>query len=133
MAYMNKNAELKNGYNAYIDSSVDDMGTQMDVGLLLMEAGDTYVYEDAKKEVAILLFSGSVTYEWDGKKVEADRPDCFHHDAYCLLAGCGTKVTITAKAHSELYIQATVNETPYEPSCTPRTRSRWSTRALAAS
>ena len=69
MAYMNKNAELKNGYNAYIDSSVDDMGTQMDVGLLLMEAGDTYVYEDAKKEVAILLFSGSVTYEWDGKKV----------------------------------------------------------------
>ena len=38
MAYMNKNAELKNGYNAYIDSSVDDMGTQMDVGLLLMEA-----------------------------------------------------------------------------------------------
>ena len=84
----------------YIDSSVDDMGTQMDVGLLLMEAGDTYVYEDAKKEVAILLFSGSVTYEWDGKKVEADRPDCFHHDAYCLLAGCGTKVTITAKAHS---------------------------------
>lgn len=114
MAYMNKNAELKNGYNAYIDSSVDDMGTQMDVGLLLMEAGDTYVYEDAKKEVAILLFSGSVTYEWDGKKVEADRPDCFHHDAYCLLAGCGTKVTITAKAHSELYIQATVNETPYE-------------------
>ena len=112
MAYMNKNAELKNGYNAYIDSSVDDMGTQMDVGLLLMEAGDTYVYEDAKKEVAILLFSGSVTYEWDGKKVEADRPDCFHHDAYCLLAGCGTKVTITAKAHSELYIQATVNETP---------------------
>ncbi len=32
MAYMNKNAELKNGYNAYIDSSVDDMGTQMDVG-----------------------------------------------------------------------------------------------------
>ena len=67
MAYMNKNAELKNGYNAYIDSSVDDMGTQMDVGLLLMEAGDTYVYEDAKKEVAILLFSGSVTYEWDGR------------------------------------------------------------------
>ena len=36
MAYMNKNAELKNGYNAYIDSSVDDMGTQMDVGLSLI-------------------------------------------------------------------------------------------------
>ena len=68
MAYMNKNAELKNGYNAYIDSSVDDMGTQMDVGLLLMEAGDTYVYEDAKKEVAILLFSGSVPMSGTGRR-----------------------------------------------------------------
>ena len=65
MAYMNKNAELKNGYNAYIDSSVDDMGTQMDVGLLLMEAGDTYVYEDAKKEVAILLPAGRLRHEGD--------------------------------------------------------------------
>ena len=40
MTYFNKNAELKNGYNAYIDTAVDDMGTQMDVGLLLMEDGD---------------------------------------------------------------------------------------------
>ena len=40
MTYFNKNAELKNGYNAYIDANTDDMGTQMDVGLLLMEDGD---------------------------------------------------------------------------------------------
>ena len=53
MAYMNKNAELKNGYNAYIDSSVDDMGTQMDVGLLLMEAGDTYVYLGDRKSTRL--------------------------------------------------------------------------------
>ena len=99
MSYMNKNAELKNGYNAYIDSSVDDMGTQMDVGLLLMEAGDTYVYEDARKEVAILLFSGSLTYERDGKKVAAARPDCFHPGAPCLLARCGTTVTPPPHAH----------------------------------
>ena len=26
MAYFNKNAELKNGYNAYIDMAKDDMG-----------------------------------------------------------------------------------------------------------
>ena len=64
--------------------------------------------------IAGLLEPTSGNVYVDGKKVEADRPDCFHHDAYCLLAGCGTKVTITAKAHSELYIQATVNETPYE-------------------
>ena len=29
MTYFNKNAELKNGYNTYIDTAVDDMGTQI--------------------------------------------------------------------------------------------------------
>ena len=114
MTYFNKNAELKNGYNAYIDMNVDDMGTQMDVGLLLMEDGDTFVFEEADKEVAVLLFSGNVTYEWNNKKVDADRPDCFHHEAYCLLAGKGTKITLTAHAHSELYIQKTLNDKPFE-------------------
>ena len=114
MTYFNKNAELKNGYNAYIDTAVDDMGTQMDVGLLLMEDGDVFTFNEADKEIAVLLFAGKVTYEWDGKKVEADRPDCFHHEAYCLLAGKGTKITLTAHAHSELYIQKTLNDKPYE-------------------
>ena len=81
MTYFNKNAELKNGYNAYIDADTDDMGTQMDVGLLLMEDGDVFTFDEADKEIAVLLFSGKVTYEWAGKKVEADRPDCFHHEA----------------------------------------------------
>ena len=114
MTYFNKNAELKNGYNAYIDANTDDMGTQMDVGLLLMEDGDVFTFDEADKEIAVLLFSGKVTYEWAGKKVEADRPDCFHHEAYCLLAGKGTKITLTAHAHSELYIQKTLNAKPYE-------------------
>lgn len=115
MTYINKNAELKRGYNSYIDTSMDDMGTQMDVGLLIMEEGDTYTYENKKKEVAILLFSGSVTYAWYGETVRADRPDCFHHEAYCLLAPRDTHITLTALAHSELYIQATENDRDYEP------------------
>ena len=61
MTYFTKNAELKNGYNTYIDTAVDDMGTQMDVGLLLMEDGDVFTFEEADKEIAVLLFSGKVT------------------------------------------------------------------------
>ena len=49
MTYFNKNDQLKNGYNAYIDTAVDDMGTQMDVGLLLMEPGDTFTLDEAEK------------------------------------------------------------------------------------
>ena len=115
MTYLNKNAELKRGYNPYLDTAIDDMGTQMDVGLLILEAGDTYTYQDEAKEAAILLFSGSVTFDWNGSTVRADRPDCFHHEGTCLLASCGTRVTLTALSHSELYLQATVNPEPYTP------------------
>ena len=114
MTYFSKNDELKRGYNVYIDADTDDMGTLMDVGMLIMEDGDVFTFEEANKEIAVLLFEGNVTYEWDGKKVEADRPNCFHYEAYCLLAGKGTKVTVTAHAHSELYIQKTVNEKSFE-------------------
>ena len=115
MSYLNKNAELKQGYNAYIDASADDMGTQMDVGLLVMEDGDTFIFEEAQKEIAVLLFAGKVTYQWNGETVEAERPDCFRHEAYCLLASKGTKIELTAHRHSELYIQKTINERDYTP------------------
>ena len=115
MTYFNKNKELKRGYNAYIDESTNYMGTLMNVGLLVMEDGDTYTYESADREVAILLFEGKVTYDYAGKTVEADRPNCFHHEAYCLLAPKGTKITLTAHSHSELYMQDTLNEKDYEP------------------
>ncbi len=114
MTYINKNDELKRGYNSYIDSDADDMGTQMDIGLLLMESGDTFLFEETRKEIAVLLFSGNVTYEWDNEALTAKRPDCFYHEAYCLLAPKGSRVRITAHAHSELYIQKTVNEKPFK-------------------
>lgn len=114
MTYFSKNNELKQGYNAYIDSAADDMGTQMDVGLLVMEAGDVFTIEEPEKETAVLLFAGRVTYAWGERTVEADRPDCFHYEAYCLLAGRGTRITLTAQAHSELYIQKTLNDKAFE-------------------
>ena len=42
MTYLNKNTELQRGYNTYIDTAEDDYGTMMDVGLLLMEEGDSF-------------------------------------------------------------------------------------------
>ena len=44
--------ETQRGYNTYIDSAKDDMGTQMDVGLLVMEAGDAYSIYEEEKETA---------------------------------------------------------------------------------
>ncbi len=115
MTYLNKNGLLKPGYNSYIDSKTDDLGTQMDVGLLILEAGEQYTYEDPKKEAAFLLFQGEIQFRWGEHEAEARRPDCFHYEAYCLLASRGTKVTLTARSHAEIYIQATVNDRGYEP------------------
>ena len=114
MSYFDKNLELKNGYNVYIDAATNDMATQMDVGLLILDQGESYTFLEADKEIAVLLFEGKVTYAWSGKTCEADRPDTFHHEAYCLLAGKGTEVTITAHGHAELYVQKTLNAVPYE-------------------
>ena len=49
MTYFSKNDSLKSGYNAYIDTAVDDMGTQMDVGLLVLEQGDTFQIEETER------------------------------------------------------------------------------------
>lgn len=114
MTYMNKKGDLIRGYNVYIDAAADDLGTQMDVGLLIMEEGDRFVIEEPDKESAALLFSGDVTYCWDGRICEASRPDCFHYEAYCLLAPRRMRIEIAAHAHSELYIQKTPNDRDYE-------------------
>ena len=115
MTYMDKNAELKRGYNVYIDADKDDFGTMMDVGLLIMEEGDSFSIEEPEKECAVLLFCGKVDIAWGGRSIVADRPDTFRCEPYCLLAPRRTEITIRAMAHSELYIQKTVNERDYEP------------------
>lgn len=115
MTYMNKNAALTRGYNPYIDAAADDMGTQMDVGLLILEPGDSYTIAEPEKETAVLLFAGDVTLRWAGEECRAVRPDCFRYEAYCLLAPRKTEIVLTAHAHSEIYIQRTVNETDYAP------------------
>ncbi len=107
--------DLQRGYNAYIDSAKDDLGTQMHVGLLILEPGDVYTIEEPEKETSVLLFEGKVLLEYADKAVECERPDCFHFEAYCLLAPRRVKITLTARAHSELYIQQTLNERDYVP------------------
>lgn len=107
--------ELKRGYNPYIDASKDDLGTQMDVGLLILEAGDSYSILDPQKETAVLLFSGEAELTYGDHTAMISRPDCFYHEAYCLLAPKGTNIRLVALTHCEIYIQQTINERDYDP------------------
>ena len=92
------NRKPQRGYNVYIDADKDDLGTQMDVGLLVMEPGDVYLIEESEKETAVLLFEGRVTLKWAEQAVEADRPDTFHREGYCLLCPRGIAIRIEARA-----------------------------------
>lgn len=107
--------DVHRGYNSYIDSGKNDFGTLMDVGLLILEDGDSYFIADKHKETALLLFSGNVCIRYGNEEVSASRTDCFRSEAYCLLAPRKTEISIKSSGHSELYIQQTVNSTDYQP------------------
>ncbi len=103
------------GYTPYIDAAADDLGTQMDVGLLILEAGDRYAICSPDKETALLLFSGEAQLHYGDAHAHIFRPDCFRYEAFCLLAPKQTAITLEALAHTEIYIQQTVNPTAYPP------------------
>lgn len=103
------------GYNEYIRLD-DGIGkdAMMDVALLVMEKGDTFTFDEAEKELAAMLFDGAVTMEWDGQAVEMNRPNPFDYNPWCLHVCRGTKITITANASANIYIQKTLNEKTFK-------------------
>ena len=81
--YMDK--DVKRGYNEYIrlDEGIGK-DAMMDVALLVMENGDTYSFQEAEKELALLVFDGKCTLKWDDGSYEVDRPNTFDYIPSCL-------------------------------------------------
>ena len=107
--YMNK--ELHRGYNVYL-SADEGVGknVMMDIGMLVLEAEDSFTFEEPEKELAALVFDGDCLLAWDSESVHAVRPNPFDYNPWCLHVCRGTKVTITAKGSTTVYIQKTKNE-----------------------
>ena len=53
-------------------------------------------------------------FAWQDKRQEADRPDCFHYDPWCLHLSKGVKGRVTALDHAEIYLQMTYNPKDFE-------------------
>lgn len=112
--YISK-TDLKPGYNSYIElNSPEGRLAMMDVGIVQLAAGDSYTFDYADKEFAVILVEGKVTFEWNGQKEEADRPNSFDYKGWCLHMPKGSKCTVTAAADSELYVQATPNDNMFD-------------------
>jgi 5-deoxy-glucuronate isomerase len=107
---------LSPGYNPYIalDSPAGRLAL-MDVGVLVLEPGQQFWLEEAEKEIAVLLLEGEATCSWGQESALTKRPNPFTHNAWCLHAPRGVRCGIVAHAHSELYVQKTLNEKVFEP------------------
>ena len=62
------------------------------------------------KEIRVTAERNPADLKWNEGSAHLYRENPFGHGGYCLLAGRGNAITITAVAHSEFYVQKTLNE-----------------------
>lgn len=102
------------GYNSITEMNGKHSDMLMDFGILRMKHDQQEVNAE-KKERAYLLIQGEVSFEWDGKKVESARKNCFDESPWCLHVPPGVEVKITAsKDDTELAVQMTDNEKSFQ-------------------
>lgn len=106
--------EIGPGYNEYLNMEDGAMGTCMDVGLLVLEEGQSFEFHEADKEIALDLLQGSVCFTWGDHQAEASRADTFRDNAWCLHTPKGMRVKVAARTHAELYVQKTDNDRTFE-------------------
>jgi len=103
--------DLRNGYNEYIKlDSPEGRLAMMDVGLLILDPGESFVLKEKEKEYAILLIEGKASFQWENKNITAERKNPFDYDPWCIHAPRLVQTVVTALEHSEFYIQKTDNE-----------------------
>lgn len=82
----------------------------MDVRVYRMKSGQVREFGRPGEETAILLLSGTITYQWEGRAQTAGRKDVFTEGPWALHICTGGKVLVTAKEDSEVLVQCTKNE-----------------------
>ena len=87
---------------------------KMDIRVYRMKAGESREFLREGEETAILLLNGEVSYTWEGQEVSAKRESVFTEGPYALHVCKGVKVSVTAKADSEILVQCTHNDNVFE-------------------
>ncbi|RDU22333.1 5-deoxy-glucuronate isomerase [Anaerosacchariphilus polymeriproducens] len=82
----------------------------MNITVYRMKNGDVRDFYLENEELAVLLVTGDVEYQWDKETRKVKREDCFKESLYCLHVCKGVKVTIKAFGDTEILVQSTENE-----------------------
>jgi len=110
---LKRNDHLNKGINKICDGQKDSVF--MDVFLLKTETEKTEVFFSEELEVAFLLISGHVRFKVNNAVYEADRPNCFTYDPYCLHVCHDTTVEIESINDAEILIQTMTNANDFIP------------------
>lgn len=82
----------------------------MDVRVYSMKAGQTREFGRQGEETAVLLLSGSISYQWEGIEKAASRKDVFTDGPWALHICTGRAAFVTAQEDTEILVQCTENE-----------------------
>lgn len=86
----------------------------MDVRVYNMKAGQIREFGRQGEETAILLLSGKLAFQWEGKEETVSRKDVFTEGPWALHTCTDVPVSVIAKEDAEILVQCTKNENKFE-------------------
>ncbi len=92
----------------------DYSAMMMDIRVYSMKPGQKKDFFKEKEEMAILLLSGKITYDWDGQSETVSRKDVFTEGPWCVHVCAGHSVAVTAEEDSEILVQCTENDNDFD-------------------
>jgi len=117
MVYCDK---LENGYNSIIELDGNGASMMMDVGVLVLEAGQSWDFCDAEKEIALMILEGDVCFEAEGKSLCDMRTNPYEDLPFGVLFAKGHKMHLSTKNGCEIYVQKSLNDRDYETCFYPK-------------
>lgn len=82
----------------------------MDIRVYQLKKGDIRCFLREGEEIAVLLLSGKLSFEWEEQKALVSRKDVFTEGPWCLHVSSGKKIVVTANDDAEILVQCTQNE-----------------------
>lgn len=82
----------------------------MDIRIYRLKKGERKVLKKPLEEMAVLLLSGNVLFQWEDQTASVSRKDVFTEGLWCLHVAKGQCVVVTAEEDAEMLVQATPNE-----------------------
>lgn len=94
------------------DGEYKDM--RMDIRVYRMSAGEIRSFRKKREETAVLLLSGSIMFEFNGREECAARKDVFTEGPWCVHVCEERELCVRALASSEILVQCTKNDKKFQ-------------------